>query len=506
MNRPALFSAYLFASMLPAAAYAAEIRCPIVYSEAPSNSAEVKHYNAAAKQAPRLYRAIMNNDIRSIKRYLSQGDNPNACALNASLVANAAQTENMQIVDLLLQAGASLEQPLDAGGETVLLRAIEEGNFRNALRLISRGANVKATLQGGITALHLAADKPVEIELHWEQKQLDLVRALLRHGHGVNTQTVDGKTALMLAANLGNLQLVKQLLHYGADAHLKTSSGNTALKIAFASQREDIHNALNEASAQGVQNTHSLAQLIEQNRLDELTQALGKLASTAQPFRYKQGLLVAAIHARNPHAIRQIIDWGIDPNTAFEMQESLAFPVYTPLMFAIAYGSDHDTIRSLLEAGANPNRYIHTSVFETPLLYALFQRSIETAELLIKHGANVNLASPYSGMTPLMSAVILVGHPKLPHAINFAERLISAGAQLNAQEEHGLTALHWAAMDNNTQAARLLLTHGAEPNKLDDNKLTPLHYARKNKAKELVAQLAPLTQTPPAPTSERTSK
>ena len=51
------------------------------------------------------------------------------------------------------------------------------------------------------------------------------------------------------------------------------------------------------------------------------------------------------------------------------------------------------------------------------------------------------------------------------------EELINADADMNAMDEYGKTALHWAAAVNNSEATRVLLQHGANRD-AQDQKVT----------------------------------
>ena len=59
------------------------------------------------------------------------------------------------------------------------------------------------------------------------------------------------------------------------------------------------------------------------------------------------------------------------------------------------------------------------------------------------------------------------------------EALVRAGAELEARDGRGRTALHVAAMRNGLVFERLL-DLGADPAALDDEGKTPLDYAREN--------------------------
>ena len=69
---------------------------------------------------------------------------------------------------------------------------------------------------------------------------LDVVKALLRAGAPVNTRDDAGETALMLAAEVGNVKAVKRLLKAGADRTLLNKEGKSATDLA----RENGHEAV----------------------------------------------------------------------------------------------------------------------------------------------------------------------------------------------------------------------------------------------------------------------
>ena len=70
------------------------------------------------------------------------------------------------------------------------------------------------------------------------------------------------------------------------------------------------------------------------------------------------------------------------------------------------------------------------------------------------------------------------------------------GADVNAQNDDGVTPLHLAALLNKPEIARLLLEHGANPNLANNEGETPLDWARNEGYLEIVVMLA--AANPPA--------
>ncbi len=118
----------------------------------------------------------------------------------------------------------------------------------------------------------------------------------------------------------------------------------------------------------------------------------------------------------------------------------------------------------------------------TPLHWAVHKGDVAEVDRLIKAGANVNARTDL-GVTPLSEAAL---------ASNTAliERLLKAGADPNAPGADGQTALMVIARTTNVAAARLLLDHGANVNAAEaQRKQTALMWAAAQSQAAMVKEL-----------------
>lgn len=135
-------------------------------------------------------------------------------------------------------------------------------------------------------------------------------------------------------------------------------------------------------------------------------------------------------------------------------------------------GSNSARIRELVEQGANVNAR-ESYDGQTALIYASRNRNKgfnEVVRFLIEKGADVN-AYDKNGNTALISAA------RYGLADN-VQTLIGKGADVNAKNNGGVRALTYAAMDGYTDVVRLLIKNGANVNGKDGMDQTALSMAR----------------------------
>ncbi len=168
----------------------------------------------------------------------------------------AAQQGNLEAADLLLSAGADVDEsaPDGIGGNTnarsrfvagtdaaALLVAIDSGHSELARFLLARGADPDHD-GAGRTALHAAVQRkmPEVVAALLEHgadpdprmtKRLPFVSRRITQGHGLSPSNI-GATPFFLAASYNDLESMRILVAGGADPMLRADDETTALMVA----------------------------------------------------------------------------------------------------------------------------------------------------------------------------------------------------------------------------------------------------------------------------------
>ena len=127
----------------------------------------------------------------------------------------------LDVADFLIKAGADIE----AGANTPLMEAAQEGHLDLVRHLINCGANVNATTSSGDTALMYSC----------ENGHTDVAELLLQSGADLEHEAEGGRTSLMKASRAGHLCTVQFLINRGANVNKVTANNDhTALSLACA--------------------------------------------------------------------------------------------------------------------------------------------------------------------------------------------------------------------------------------------------------------------------------
>jgi len=170
--------------------------------------------------------AIENKHPNIISILIDKGVDVNFENLQSStalpgLLIMAIRSNNLQIVNLLIQAKVNINAR-DDKGFTALIYASQLGYAEIVDRLLTAEVDINVQISEGSTALMRAS----------KFNHIEIVQKLIAAGAHVNTQTNTGHTALMIASQFNHVEIVQMLIAAGATINIQTNTGHTALIIA----------------------------------------------------------------------------------------------------------------------------------------------------------------------------------------------------------------------------------------------------------------------------------
>jgi ankyrin repeat protein len=426
-----------------------------------------------------LHWAVYRVDEELVKALLARGAKADVVNnYGSSPLSEAVRVANANLVEILLNAKADANRA-NEDGETPVMLAARTGSVKVAETLVFHGANVNAREQfRDQSALMWAA-----AEGHPE-----MVSFLLSKGAAVNVRAkandwgnqmtseprvqyrpTGGLTPLLYAARGGCQGCIEALLKGGADIDMPNPDGMTPLMMA-------------------IDNSHYEAALYLLN------------------------------HGANPHTwdwwgrtpIYVVINMRGGPDSNAGPREPASLELVNALLNA---GVNPNHQLSMLQPSRNGNSgrfkddLLNTGA--TPLLRAAQTFDNAVVRALVEHGSRVDLPNAM-GVTPLMAAsgigtrtgqsVLGPGPPTDVEArsIETMEILIKAGADVNARitdttsltariartstmtSREGQTALFFAAQSGRAAVVRFLLDHGAKVDAMGDSVKALLAAAKNN--------------------------
>lgn len=317
----------------------------------------------------------------------------------------------------------------DIQGYTPLHRAAAFGHGDIVWLLLSKGAqlDVKNPLAQNITPMHAALWNPNPSGAR------AAASPLLCNGVDPNAKLSDNRAPLHTAAEMGHLQLAEVLLRKGANPEARDAQGHTALDIAqahgnaamVALLRDPKHAGRDDYSGRylysrtGEKINRDDANGLPQHWINVfVTMAHFDLDRTRQSYAKCQDLLMTR-SLFDELAVEAATHMGREDTAGFLLDKGSPYSTATAAMFG-----DNQRVKASLRE--NPGRIAERGPHDFPLiLYTAFGREhLDTAELLLNSGANVN-ANAY-GQTAL-HVCAKKGY------VNLAEMLIGRGAMKDMQ-------------------------------------------------------------------------
>ncbi len=434
---------------------------------------------AAGAGASEVADAAMAGDRAAVRRLLQQGADVNAPQIDGTTALHwTVRADDHETAALLIRAGAALSTANRAGSTPMRLATLN-GSASMIERLLDAGVDPNAELSpDGDTALMMAA----------RTGRPDAIRVLLARGAEVDrAETWGGTTALMWAVAEHHAEAVELLIAHGADVDARSRIYPVA--DAAGSEGPEPEDADPDAAPVGYSNG-GFTPLLFAAREGDLASArlliaggadVDAVASDGKPP------VSMAIYNGN-YALASLL---LDSGSRVDHPDAEGF---TPLFWAVdrrnmewnpgfpwtVTADPLPLIRKLLDAGADPNRFVDKTPrsrrnfggspriqFATTLMRAAYSADLELVQLLLDYGADPDIRSS-ANETPLLAAA---GHGWIDgysQGKSFTERLevvrliLDLGADVNWADDAGITPLMVAANMGDVAIIQYLVDRGAD--------------------------------------------
>ena len=446
---------------------------------------------ALAADAP-VADAAMAGDAGAVGALIAGGADVNEAQGDGMTALHwAAFRDDIELARVLIEAKADVGASTRIGHIRPLSMAASNGSARMIDLLVEAGAVVNQATSTGATPLMAAATAG----------SVDAVGRLLDQGAFVNArETANGQTALMFAAWENRGDVITLLIERGALA------GLTSWLVSMIEPRLDADgNPLppNRPRAPGANSVMGgLTALLFAARDGHIEAVRALVEGGAQVDQVAGGdgssPMVIAIANGHYTVAKYLLDAGADPDLAnIDGLTPLYATVnmrFAPVSWAPNPRTDQEAVdplellSALLDAGADPNARIvrrlwfsptsHDRLWidpagATPFWRAAQASDVDSMRLLVAAGADPTL-STFAGTTPLMvaSGIGWRGNfsQNAPDSwMKAVHYLAELGADVNAVDARGYTALHGAAALGNNEMVRFLVARGADVNAVDDS-------------------------------------
>ncbi|PAA66278.1 hypothetical protein BOX15_Mlig016846g2 [Macrostomum lignano] len=384
----------------------------------------------------------------------------------------------------------SLQEPFLSKAELALHEAARSGNRTRVEKLIKVTGKIDCRNSLDRTALHMAASKG----------HREIVRILIESGKAsVEVTDKFGMSPLMWATYFGHTEVVNLLLDRSANIRRRNKLGMHVVHIAA-----------------------------EQNHCELVKIFINKTKKTLLNDTEKNGMTAVMIAAAkgNGEVVQSLISLGADLKIRDNRKRTV--------LHVAAESGNERVLDNLIADGPKMRELINErdDRGRMPIHYAVEKGFAGAVEILLAFGASpndttdseevetvANSATPIA-VHPEMSPFLLAAREKKPNedeqpAEAFADgaapgeggkprpqhgeilrRLVQAGTDIDAVNSNGYTALHYAALNDDSNAVYTLVHFGCDISAKNNRMQTPLHMAaeqnRLRAAEALLLSGAPL--------------
>lgn len=476
-----------------------------------------------------LSKLLIENGIDINYTFVPRGNHGSA----SNSLISAIKRKNIEIISILIEKGVEIKNALKVAvkeGNSEIKQLLIGAMVEEANKVKRKELLIESIEIGFKEAIAILVEKTLDIDNIFitaikANNSIDILELLIEKGIGDKVKDEDGATALMIAAEKGNVDSVRFLLERGADinecrsstlvytivnessaSHIRIEvegidsvlsraleSKNEDL-IAFILSKEDlIYKNIGAVIIRLVQKSFSSigikALKLLLNRLEELgkTEELFKVdhPKEREDIDYEGinalKLTRIAIGFNNEKLLKLSLKKGVNLNH-FDWRNKLL------LMIA---SNDKNMLKMLIEAGADVN--VVDNDGSSPLYFAVSKNNLEAVKILVRNGANIDFrreGEPTGRLNHVTehnsdySTVLIKAINR--GRIKVVDFLIKSGANLERRNYEGETPLMIAYRKKWKAAIIKLLKAGANvsaQNKLKNSETVPtmetVNFARR---------------------------
>ncbi|MYC32902.1 MAG: hypothetical protein F4X64_06960 [Chloroflexi bacterium] len=344
---------------------------PQVSNSADGENVEVIRVGSRADLQLRLFEAALEGDTETLRRLLREGADPNETHASdvPPLLWLAVESENLEVVQILLDAGADPDQPGPDGSSSAAL----------ALKLDNQ--EILAAISGAGGSAAIAPGNEVQDLLDAVDRQnADLLKVVLESGADPNT-LVPATSGFYIDTNADGVR----------DLWMAP-----ILYIAVSRDQPDTVRVLLEAGADP--DARGFIYLLEGddgNRQDSIAAALGVPENPdIESGPYGNTSLHRAIENENVAIVEALLQAGANTEALTQRDETaLILAVNKATAKVVTSDENIKIVEALLQAGANTEALDRFG--ETPLILAVESDNTVVVTLLIEVGANLDVVDRF---------------------------------------------------------------------------------------------------------------
>lgn len=359
-----------------------------------------------------------------------------ASACERDMLEIEVMTDNVARLASLLETCETILQDKDLDGETILFTAVKFNALDSAKILLAKGASARDENNLWQSPLFFAQSK-------------EMAALMLKDAPSVNALDKLGYSAFHYMMELKSWELLEYMLERGARINVNDLSW--ASSYYHRDLLDFLATNISSETIKGNGAFFKTFHFYEQEYRDIASKLVAKGAdlNKARLITSKRSLLDSYVN-----------DYVKD-NRNYKLHGSSA-------------------IEFLVQNGADVNAYSPRSgqsIFQNLLSRPDYRQNLTFLKIFLENG--LELDRLHSGKNALMSLSFhqIRNDADAAYVKNMTQALIDEGADINAQNSDGRSALHWAIRWESPVMAKVLIENGHALNIRDNNGRSPMEYA-----------------------------